>query len=102
MPEGGREKMDGRARLGKPINEVGQSMHSEKAPRFRSKLDVAASATEWSEPVCGLEWRPLESDAFHGALLQQLSSGTKMLAYATSKMAIACFRFGLHMHSPAP
>jgi len=44
---------------------------------------------------------PLKSSAFHGGLLQQLSSGTKMLAYAVSKMAIACFRFGLHMRSPA-
>ena len=59
--------MDGRAGLGKPINEAGQSMHSERAPRFkRSKLDAAA-ATGWSEPVSGRELHPPKSSAFsHG------------------------------------
>jgi hypothetical protein len=45
--------------------------HYENAPRFkRSKLDVAASATGWREPVPGRELHLLE--AFHGALFHQL------------------------------
>jgi hypothetical protein len=46
-------------------------MHYEKAPRFRtSKLDMAASAAGWSEPVSGRELHPLKSSAFHGALFE--------------------------------
>jgi len=48
-------------------------MHYERAPRFkRSKLEMAASATGWSEPIPRRELHSLEPSAFHGALLRQL------------------------------
>jgi hypothetical protein len=34
---------------------------------------VASIATGWSEPVCGREVNPLESNTFRGALFQQRS-----------------------------
>jgi hypothetical protein len=50
-----------------------RAMDYEKTPRLRrSKLDVAASATGWSEPVPGRELHPPKSSAFPGALLCQL------------------------------
>jgi len=51
-------------RIGRLItqNPSAVSMHYERAPRFkRSKLDMAASATGWSEPIPGRELHPLES-----------------------------------------
>ena len=42
---------------------------------FVTEKHPTAIAIGWSEPVCGRELRPLESSAFHGALLQQLTEG---------------------------
>jgi hypothetical protein len=41
------------------------------APRIAADAPVVFAATGWSEPVPGQEFHPLESGAFHGALLRQ-------------------------------
>jgi hypothetical protein len=49
--------------------------HNEREHRFgTSKLDVAAPATGWSEPVSGRELQPLKATAFRGAVSHQLSN----------------------------
>jgi len=58
-----------RMALSGPLNDkrVGSigSKHSERTRRFsRLRLDVAVSATGWSEPVPGRGLRPLKSSAF--------------------------------------
>jgi hypothetical protein len=68
-----------RMALSGPLNDkrVGSigSKHSERTRRFsRLRLDVAVSATGWSEPVLGRGSRPLTVQRpFPGALFQQLS-----------------------------
>jgi hypothetical protein len=50
-----------------------RAMDYEKTPASEDrKLDVAASATGWSEPVPGRELHPPQSSAFPGAPLCQL------------------------------
>jgi hypothetical protein len=53
-----------------PPHQPGQRIMKERFAFRISKLDVAASATGWSEAVSGREFHPLKSSAFRGALLQ--------------------------------
>ena len=57
----------------KRVGSVG-SKHSESTRRFsRLRLDVAVSATGWSEAVPGRGLHPLKSSDFHGALFRLLT-----------------------------
>jgi|HubBroStandDraft_4_1064222.scaffolds.fasta_scaffold361066_2 hypothetical protein len=70
-----------RMALSGPLNDkrVGSigSKHSERTRRFsRLRLDVAVSATGWSEPVCGRELRPPKSSAFMAHCYANQAAGT--------------------------
>jgi hypothetical protein len=67
-----------RMALSGPLNDkrVGSigSKHSERTRRFsRLRLDVAVSATGWSEPVSGRELRPPKSSAFMAQVLKRFN-----------------------------
>jgi hypothetical protein len=55
------------------------TLYTESSDSFVASA-AASIATGWSEPVPGRELHPLESSAFHGALLRQLAA---MLKFAT-------------------
>ena len=52
------------------------TLYTESSDSFVASA-AASVATGWSEPVPGREFHPLESSAFHGALLRQPSDSSR-------------------------
>jgi hypothetical protein len=47
------------------------TLYTESSDSFVASAAASIASTGWSEPVPGRELHPLESSAFHGALLRQ-------------------------------